>query len=223
MIILLPIKGHKKQSFNTDRKLCVWDQPDIEHKIVFFVSSVADIFMTAFFLYLYGKPMNDIVRHEKHNKSDNTNEVKLRRCIMVNFVCSATSTIHTAIIALTWWNISFMSWWIVMDYVVNCLCLFAMFASNRRCCKHSICCHHSCSEKRATRNYSINLQTQNDAKPNSLDLPQKMVNHKKLSCTVSDFPKPPTILNDDESQPAAKSKYVHIMFPKCFNVDIYII
>merc|ERR1712228_283071 len=143
IIILIPINGHRSVSPNTGRTLCIWDTPDLRHQLILYISTLFDLSMTAFFLYLYGKPMCMIARNISTSNDMNSHEMKLRRCIIVNFVCSSTSSIHTAIICLFWWNISFFSWWTVMDYVVNCLCLFGMFASNRRCCLHCFCCNGS--------------------------------------------------------------------------------
>lgn len=151
LIIALPIKGTKEESFSGLRNLCIWNPPDFAHQIVFFLSVIFDLFMTAFFLYLYGKPMCDIVKHsalKQSNGSPSTNEIKLRRCIMVNFICSSISSVHTGLVALTWWNIDFMGNWSQMDLVINCICLFGMFASNRRLCLHCCCCCNDCVEKR---------------------------------------------------------------------------
>eukprot|EP01083_Nonionella_stella_P161074 527169_1 len=143
LIILLPIEGERVISPNTGRVLCLWTPPDIEHEIIYFITTIFEVFMTMFLLYLYGKPLLEIMKHTNDrtkSSQPNDQENKLRRCVMVNFICTAVASIHTAIVALSWYSISFMAWWSIMDYAVNCLCLFAMFASNRRLLLHCCCC-----------------------------------------------------------------------------------
>merc|ERR1719335_1634013 len=97
--------GSLETSPNTGRRLCIWSAPDIEHKLILVLSTLLDVFMTAFLLYLYGKPMMAIVRHSKQRHKGTSsrmspNELKSQRCIQVNFVCSSVSTLHTALVAL---------------------------------------------------------------------------------------------------------------------------
>ena len=201
LIILKPIEGHEKFSTSgTIRYLCIWNKLDVTHMVIIILSITFDVSMTGFFLYLYGKPMLDIVKHSSlrsHTGQISTNEIKLRRCITVNFVCSSISSIHTAIVALTWWNITFMSYWLQMDFVVNCVCLFGMFASNRRLMLHCCCCHVKCMEKR-NKYYLPNKDDNDNEKKEDGKLKS---NHKHVrSDTMNSFIGDSTIANINDNK-----------------------
>ena len=88
MVTLLPVEGKRVTSENTGRELCIWETPDIYHLIIFIVSTVFDLFMTVFLLYLYGKPIREIVKHSQTRHKDpkakkTPAELKYERCIQV--------------------------------------------------------------------------------------------------------------------------------------------
>mmetsp|Transcript_2893 Transcript_2893/g.4798 ORF Transcript_2893/g.4798 Transcript_2893/m.4798 type:complete len:568 (+) Transcript_2893:365-2068(+) len=226
MLCIFPLRGERVTSRSgSGRELCIWNEPDIEHQIIHIFSVLLDLSATAFFLYLYGKPMCDIARRAKQQPASGQipvhtqmHEIKLRRCIVINFVCSSVSSVHTGLVALTWWNISFMSWWSQMDLVVNCLCLFAMFASNRRLCLHACCCHHRCMDIRAkTYKYADTHhqhshddnghsahhgKASNGGKTSNLEVMGRTNSngndkYPSMLHSMSDFPQPDAVLHDD--------------------------
>lgn len=109
----------------------------------------------------------------------------------MNFVCSTVSTLHTAITTLGWFQVSFLSWWLIIDNAVNCATMFAMFASNRRLLLHCCCCYRKCNDCRDDQHH----RGPNGIPPSPCPSPTEEPSLK----TLSDFPQPQGVLNGNNS------------------------
>ena len=78
--------------------------------------------------------------------------------------------------------------------MVNCLCMFGMFASNRRMCLHCWCCSRSIMERRS------NYNDEND-RPLNVNHVQRQSDMPSLH-TISDFPRPANMNGVDSEEEA---------------------
>ena len=67
-LALYPLSGHKVVSPATGRQLCLWDDPSRLQHLALSVQAAVDFVWTAFFLYLFGKPMLAIQRRVSQNQ-----------------------------------------------------------------------------------------------------------------------------------------------------------
>eukprot|EP00484_Ammonia_sp_Unknown_P025610 CAMPEP_0197031120 /NCGR_PEP_ID=MMETSP1384-20130603/10213_1 /TAXON_ID=29189 /ORGANISM="Ammonia sp." /LENGTH=582 /DNA_ID=CAMNT_0042460603 /DNA_START=36 /DNA_END=1784 /DNA_ORIENTATION=+ len=165
-ICFYPFPGQYVISKRTGRKLCIPAENTKTIQLVgIMLQTGFDIFFTAFFLYLFGKPMFDLnARSKVHDASYGEKDRKLSRTVTLNFVFSSVACLHTAVIAILFQILPFFSWYSVLDYAVSALCLFLMLASNRRFALHCFCCCRRCKRKAVQRTNS--QQTMSKITPN---------------------------------------------------------
>ena len=74
-----------------------------------------------------------------HKFSQSTN-FKLKRTLKTNFIFSTVLSVHFIFVTAFLLIIPGMDWWAIVDYFINCVCMFVMLASNRRLCRYCCCC-----------------------------------------------------------------------------------